>query len=109
MRKLTLAFGVACALSACSTMDQTNARKAGYDTIAAYNVVAPLALGYMQNPAADPNVTAQIKKASADAINVIDPLGADLQSSTPITAIEISAAEAAVAALQAEIAKGSAK
>jgi len=101
MRKLILALPLL-ALSACG-VSQTTLRKAGYDTIQAYNATAPLALSYIQQPSADPTIKAEIKTASADAIKVIDPLGADLQSGDVLTAVEISAAEAAVAALEAKI------
>mgnify|MGYP003365324243 CR=1 FL=1 len=106
---LAIGLGLSLALSACSATDQTNLRKAGYDTIQAYNVAAPLALAYAQQPSADPTIKAQIKDASAKALPVLTTLGADLQSTTPITSLEVSAAEAAVAALQSEIAQGAAK
>lgn len=91
-------------LTACSNVSQTNLRKAGYATIQAYNATAPLALAYAQQPSADPTIKTEIKTASADAMKVITPLGTDLQSSNPLTALEVSAATAAVAALQAKIA-----
>ena len=96
-------------LTACSSVSQTDLRKAGYATIQAYNATAPLALAYAQQPSADPTIKDEIKTASADAMKVITPLGTDLQSSNPLTALEVSAATAAVAALQAQIAKETVK
>lgn len=111
MRKLFSLFALIgfVGLTACSSVSQTDLRKAGYATIQAYNATAPLALTYAQQPSADPDVKASIKTASADAMKVITPLGADLQSSNPLTALEVSAATAAVAALQAKIATEASK
>ncbi|WP_025886489.1 hypothetical protein [Asaia prunellae] len=110
MKRLCALFGVLClvTLTACDP-SQTNLRNAGYVTIQAYNATAPLALAYMKQPGADPTIRDKIKTASADAMKVITPLGTDLQSSNPLTALEVSAATAAVAALQAQIAKETAK
>lgn len=102
MRKFLLALPLA--LAACGTTTQAQLRQAGYDTIQAYNATAPLAEAYVQQPSADPTIKAKIKTASADAMKLITPLGTDLQSSTPVTSLELSAATAAVAALEADIA-----
>ncbi|GBR17540.1 hypothetical protein [Asaia spathodeae] len=111
MRKLFSLFALIgfVGLTACSSVSQTDLRKAGYATIQAYNATAPLALAYAQQPSADPDIKASIKTASSDAMKVITPLGTDLQSSNPLTALEVSAATAAVAALQAKIATEASK
>ncbi|NVN02165.1 MULTISPECIES: hypothetical protein [Asaia] len=96
-------------LTACSSVSQTDLREAGSATIQAYNATAPFALAYARQPSADPDIKASIKTASADAMKVITPLGTDLQSSNPLTALEVSAATAAVAALQAKIATEASK
>ncbi|NVN44383.1 hypothetical protein HW537_10790 [Asaia siamensis] len=57
----------------------------------------------------DPTIKAEIKTARADAMRVITPLGTDRQSSNPFTALEVSAATAAVAALQAKLATEASK
>jgi len=105
---LFVAGGLGClALAACGDT-QTDLRKAGYDTIQAYNVVGPIAEKYVSGgyPAlkVDPTIKSEIKVASAHAIDVLKPLGADLQSNNVLTAVEVSTAEAAVAALQKPVA-----
>jgi len=109
MRKALIAGVATLGLAACADT-QTTLRKAGYDAIQAYNATAPLAVAYEGNSAADPAIKARIKAASADAMKVITPLGADLQSGNVLTALEISAATAAVARLEAQVAtKGTAQ
>lgn len=63
----------------------------------------------MRQPRADPTIKDNIKTASADAMNVITLLGTDIQSRSPLTALEKSAATAAAAALQAKIAAEASK
>lgn len=62
-----------------------------------------LALIYLHNPAADPAIKGRIKHDSAVATQVAQNLGADLASSNPIPALEVSAATAAIAALQGDM------
>lgn len=111
MRKFTtasLAIGAMALVAACSNTsdDQTNLRKAGYDTIQAYNTIAPLAVAYENSSVADPAIVAKIKTDSAKATSAIVALGSDLQQTDVVSALEVSAATAAVVAVQSDLVKG---
>lgn len=99
------ALGAAILLSACASpaQEQASLRKAGYDAISTLGVTQRLALIYLRNPAADPAIRARIRHDSAVATQAAQGLGADLASPNPIPALEVSAATAAIAALQGDM------
>lgn len=88
-------------LGACA--NQTNLRKAAFDTMSAYHVAATGAEAYLASGSVNATVKADIKTASAAALVPLTTLDTAVSNGNTVTASELATAESALAGLQSAL------
>lgn len=91
-------------LSACAD-NQPALRKSAFDTMAAYDLAATGAQAYLATGKVTPQVKADIKNASKNALTPLTTLDSAVKNKQTLSESTVSTAESALAALQSALAE----